>query len=280
MKNIAKFLLLTMFTIVLSQLFSCKEPLPPKDASEYITPLEDGNTWVIHLNRGFDFPQEINGDTTYAFRQVYMTNTIDGDTIVRGKKCKKVHAYLHHNPTVKEGDTVYTSVSCPQIFPGAFYIYGHENTITDSITYYNYPEDSYAILMREVSFFFNPSCFYEENYVIKAILPYKTGGEVVYSVFEVIDLNPVKGEKFGGYEIKDVSTITFADGKERRMIEVGAKNNHYNTYLTSYWIEGIGSVKFGITLGRNYAFACQPTIFDKVVSFSTYGQVIYTAEEE
>ena len=64
------------------------------------------------------------------------------------------------------------------------------------------------------------------------------------------------------------------------MIEVGAKNNHYNTYLTSYWIEGIGSVKFGITLDRNYAFACKPTIFDKVVSFSTYGQVIYTAEEE
>ena len=254
--------LLSAIVIMLSQLFAC-ETLPPKDISEYISPLVDGNTWVMYIGR-MPIPQVVNGDTIYTFRKAYTTNLIDGDTIINGKECKKSHLYFHFNPTVQEGDTVYTSDKCPHIFPGAIYEY-------DDI--YNDMRSIYKVTDN------NPEHYYEEDFVIYCFMEGTYMGEEYCDSYPVINLNLSTGERFKDlWRVVGVSSITLSDGKERRMMEVKPQNSHHCLgSKTTYWIEGIGSVRYGISQPPA-TFMYKPAPYH-LIRFSTNGQVIYTSEE-
>ena len=122
MKQIFKTTLLLLSFVLLC---GCEEtliPVPPKDASEYISPLEDGNKWVIKLTTKHVITEIVGNDTTISQRDVYMTQVIQGDSLFNGKICKKLYYYFHYKPTVGKGDTVYMGEKFPRIFPDAHYI--------------------------------------------------------------------------------------------------------------------------------------------------------------
>ena len=267
--------LLSAIVIMLSQLFAC-ETLPPKDISEYISPLVDGNTWVMYIGR-MPIPQVVNGDTIYTFRKAYTTNLIDGDTIINGKECKKFHLYFHFNPTVQEGDTVYTSDKCPHIFPGALYVCGNDKAYNKLQSDDN---DIYNVLRGFFTYWsYNPSYMYEEDFTIREISHYKYMGKEETADWPIVNLNLSTGERFKDlWRVVGVSSITLSDGKERRMMEVKPQNSHHCLgSKTTYWIEGIGSVRYGISQPPA-TFMYKPAPYH-LIRFSTNGQVIYTSEE-
>ena len=274
-----KTITLSITILAVALLYSCQEPIPPKDMQEYITPLEDGNTWITHFHGTYKFFDIVDGDTIDFHRKLYMTNVIDGDTIINGIKCKLYHTYYHHNRTINDGDTVYTSHKCPQIFPNAVYICGvHENLSYDDIVEnLNDPDYTYAKLtyFAEKLNGDNPEFYYEEDFIINKIYSTDYGWRTV----PIIALNVAKGDSIFDFKVEDVSSITLADGKERRYIKVGTHSNGLVKHITHYWIEGIGATLDGINKMSESYIIFRPTIYDKVISFSTHGEEIYTAED-
>ena len=284
----------TIALLVVFNFISCQEselPLPPKDISQYITALEDGNTWVTAFEGEKNFPQVIDGDTVYCSRKLYMTNMINGDTIVDGKKRKLYHTYFHHTPTIEPGDTVYTSDRCPQIFPDAVYMCGSGDILYQTFYYeIDHPnrKNIYCNLMvyAHKAWETNPSIYYEDNYTIKMWGQFNSYFDKWDSdSIPIISLNLTCNDTFRYYKITNVSDIQLNDNKIRRKFRAEYKREKNNDAPggfwgdVDYWIEGLGSIRHGINscLGIQRV---QPTNVNKVISFTSHGQVIYTAEED
>ena len=268
---------LTLLSIVL--LCGCEEPLPvpPKDASEYITPLEDGNRWVFELTVKHVITEIVGNDTTTSERDVYMTQIIQGDTLVNGAVCKKLYYYFHYKPTVSKGDTVYMGENSPRIFPDAYYICSDKENIyyEDAL---DYPEDIFLQLAVRVysRMYSSPILLYEKDFVIAHL----HREDDTWYEFPVIALNITKGDLFRSFEVRNASSITMSDGKSRRVMQVRAEKVVVPNpkYYTTYWIEGIGCIVNGINPTQTTTIY-QPSIMLRLMSFSTNGQEIYTGAE-
>ncbi len=269
---------LTLLSIVL--LCGCEEapiPVPPKDASEYITPLEDGNRWVFELTTKHYITEIVNNDTTTSKRNVYMTQIIQGDTLVNGAVCKKLYYYFHYKPTVSKGDTVYMGENSPRIFPDAYYICSNMENIyyTDES---EYPDDIFLQLAVRVysRMYSSPILLYEKDFVIAHL----HREDDTWYEYPFIALNITKGDLFSSFEVRNASSITMSDGKSRRVMQVRAEKVVVPNpkYYTTYWIEGIGCIVNGINPTQD-ATIYLPTIIEKLISFSTNGQEIYTGVE-
>ena len=279
MKQILRY---TLAILSVAILLGCEKsltdiPVPPKDATEYISPLEDGNTWVFGLGPKHVITEIIGEDTIISERNMYMTQIIQGDSLFNGKICKKLYYYFHYNPTVGEGDTVYTEEKFPRIFPGAFYICTDAEGMHHK-NYENYPDDDIYIGFASYlyyGYYDIPILLHEENFVISEFV------SVAYdtTIYEtpIISLNLAKGDVFHRFEVTNVSSITLCDGKSRRVMEIIADRVTFpdKTYHT-YWIEGIGCIVNGINL---FESTVKPSIVIKLISFSTNGREIYTGVE-
>ena len=280
MKQIFKTTLLLLSFVLLC---GCEEtliPVPPKDASEYISPLEDGNKWVIKLTTKHVITEIVGNDTTTSQRDVYMTQVIQGDSLFNGKICKKLYYYFHYKPTVGKGDTVYMGEKFPRIFPDAHYICSDKENL-----YYGnadeHPDDVFIQLARQfyVSHYTSPVLLYEKDFVIWQLFRGIPDADNIYET-HIISLNLAAGDEFWFFETTNTSSIILCDGKERRVMRVRAEKNFAPNpkYYTTYWIEGIGCIVNGITPIQTETLF-RPTSMEKLISFSTNGQEIYCGIE-
>lgn len=280
MKAVLK-ITLVLLSIVL--LYSCEEPLmsvPPKDASEYITPLEDGNRWVFKLTTKHVITEIVGNDTTTSERDIYMTQIVQGDSLFNGKICKKLYYYFHYKPTVNKGDTVYKGAKFPRIFPDAFYICSDKENV-----YYGnaneYPDDVFIQLARlfYVEHYTSPVLLCEKDFVIWQLFRGIPDADNINEA-HIISLNLATGDDFWLFETTNTSSITLCDGKERRVMQVRGERIFFPNpkYYTTYWIEGIGCIVNGISpLQTETLF--RGTCMEKLISFSTQGQEIFTGVE-
>jgi hypothetical protein len=277
MKQIFKTTLLLLSFVLLC---GCEEtliPIPPKDASEYISPLEDGNKWVFKLTTKHVITEIVGNDTTTSQRDVYMTQVIQGDSLFNGKICKKLYYYFHYKPTVGKGDTVYMGEKFPRIFPDAHYICSDKENL-----YYGnadeHPDDVFIRLAQQfyVAHYTSPVLLYEKDFVIAHL----HREDDTWYESPVIALNITKGDLFRSFEVRNASSITMSDGKSRRVMQVRTERfvAPKPKYYTTYWIEGIGCIVNGINPTQTRTIY-QPSKMLRLVSFSTNGQEIYTDAE-
>ena len=125
----------------------------------------------------------------------------------------------------------------------------------------------------------SPVLLYEKDFVIWQLFRGIPDTDNIYET-HIISLNLAKDDVFWFFETKNTSTIALCDGKERRVMQVRAEKNFFPNpkYYTTYWIEGIGCIVNGITPIQTETLF-RPTSMEKLISFSTNGQEIYSGVE-